>query len=298
MLRNLSLLIISLSNLVAASAQNYVPEFNNAKFRIKNAIEIKAYAFPLNEVRLLDGPFKHAMEMDGKWLLSLEPDRLLHRFRKNAGLEPKAPIYGGWETETISGHTLGHYLSACSMMYASTGDTLFKERINYVVDELAVCQDKRGTGYVGGVPNEDTIFAQVARGDIRLAGFDLNGGWVPWYTLHKILAGLLDAYLNADNNKALTIAVKIGDWACNTLKNLNEDQFQKMLACEHGGMNEVLANLYGITGNEKYLTLSKRFHHKAILDPLANQMDKLANRHANTQIPKIIGCATPLRTYC
>ena len=144
---------------------------------------------------------------------------------------------------------------------------------------------------MGGVPNEDTIFAQVARSEIRSAGFDLNGGWVPWYTLHKILAGLLDAYLYTDNYKALSIALKIGDWACNTLKCLNEDQFQKMLACEHGGMNEVLVNLFAFSGNEKYLVLSKRFHHKAILDPLSSQEDKLANRHSNTQIPKIIGCA-------
>ena len=143
MFRDLSLLLIILSHLVSALAQNYVPELNNAKFKIKNAIEIKAYAFPLNEVRLLDSPFKHAMEMDGKWLLSLEPDRLLHRFRKNAGLEPKAAIYGGWETETISGHTLGHYLSACSMMFASTGDKQFKDRVIYVVDELAIWQEQK-----------------------------------------------------------------------------------------------------------------------------------------------------------
>jgi DUF1680 family protein len=291
MFRNSLLLLILLANLISTLAQNYVPELNNTKFKVKNAIEIKAYAFPLKDIRLLDSPFKHAMEMDGKWLLSLEPDRLLHRFRKNAGLEPKAAIYGGWESETISGHTLGHFLSACSMMYASTGDKQFWDRINYVVDELAICQDKRGTGYVGGIPNEDTIFAEVARGEIKSAGFDLNGGWVPWYTLHKILAGLIDAYIYTDNDKALVIAVKIGDWACNTLKNLNEEQFQKMLACEHGGMNEVLANLYAITGNNKFLELSLRFHHKVILDPLANQMDKLANKHSNTQIPKIIGCA-------
>ena len=291
MLRTIILLLFFPILIGTLTAQNYVPEENNSKFKIGNAISIKAYAFPLNEVRLLDGPFKHAMEMDAKWLLSLEPDRFLHRFRKNAGLEPKAAIYGGWESETISGHSLGHYLSACAMMYAATGQREFLEKINYTIDELAICQDKRGTGYVGGIPDEDTIFAKVSRGDIKTGGFDLNGGWVPWYTLHKILAGLLDSYLYADNSKALTVALKIGDWACRIVSRLNEEQFQKMLACEHGGMNEVLANLYAVTGNKNYLDLSLKFHHKAILDPLAAREDKLANRHSNTQIPKIIGCA-------
>jgi DUF1680 family protein len=287
--------ILFLFNVIAiytsVKAQNYVPELNDAKFKIKNAIEIKAYSFPLKDIRLLDSPFKHAMDLDGKWLLSLEPDRFLHRFRKNAGLEPKAAIYGGWETESLSGHSLGHYLSACSMMYAATGNKEFLEKINYIVDELAICQDKRATGYVGAIPNEDTLFAKLSRGDIKSGGFDLNGGWSPWYTVHKVIAGLIDSYLYADNEKALKIAVKIGDWVCNTLKNLNEAQFQKMLDCEHGGMNEVLINLYAITANKKFLELSLRFHHKAILDPLENLQDKLANKHSNTQIPKIIGCA-------
>src|SRR5664279_2432072 len=252
MFRNVFTLLTLHFLLGSLIAQNYIPESSNSKFKIKNAIAIKAFAFPLSEVRLLESPFKHAMEMDAQWLLSLEPDRFLHRFRLNAGLTPKGDIYGGWESETISGHSLGHYLSACSMMYAATGKKEFLEKINYTIDELAICQDKRGTGYVGGIPNEDSIFAKVARGDIKTGGFDLNGGWVPWYTLHKILAGLLDSYLYADNEKALAVAVKIGDWACNTLKNLNEEQFQKMLACEHGGMNEVLANLYALTANKKY----------------------------------------------
>jgi uncharacterized protein len=291
MFRNSLFVLIAQTFISSLLAQNYVPELNNTKFKVKNAVEIKADAFPLKDIRLLESPFKQAMDMDGKWLLSLEPDRLLHRFRTNAGLEPKAAVYGGWESESLSGHTLGHYLSACSMLYASTGYEQYKRRIDYVVDELFICQDMRGTGYVGGIPNEDTIFAQVSRGEIKSSGFDLNGGWSPWYTVHKIFAGLMDAYLYADNGKALTVAIKMGDWACNILKNLNEDEFQKMLACEHGGMNEALANLYGLTGNMKYLELSIQFHHKAMLDPLANQQDDLANKHSNTQIPKIIGCA-------
>ena len=146
-------------------------------------------------MRLLDGPFKHAMEMDGKYLLELVPDRLLHRFRLTAGLPPKAPIYGGWEAQGVAGHTLGHYLSACSMLLRGLGDARYRQRVAYIVDELALCQSRRADGYVGGIPDADRIFKEVSEGNIRSQGFDLNGGWVPWYTLHKLFAGLIDAYL-------------------------------------------------------------------------------------------------------
>ncbi|HEX9006688.1 MAG TPA: beta-L-arabinofuranosidase domain-containing protein, partial [Bacteroidota bacterium] len=145
--------------------------------------------------------------------------------------------------------------------------------------------------YVGGIPNEDTIFAQVARGEIRAAGFDLNGGWVPWYTMHKLLAGLLDAYIQSGNAKALGIASRLGDWVGRELKDLNDEQIQRMLACEHGGMNEALANLYAATGKPLYLELSRKFHHRAVLDSLARRLDPMPGRHANTNIPKVIGCA-------
>ena len=261
------------------------------KKTVPNLVEIKANPFTLFDVRLLDSPFKHAMEVEGAYLLSMEPDRLLHNFHKNAGLPTKGEIYGGWESMGVAGHSLGHYLSACSMMYASAGDERFKKRVEYIIDELKICQDTRKTGYIGGIPDEDKIFAEVSAGDIRSKGFDLNGGWVPWYTEHKIWAGLLDAYELCDNETAKEVVVKLSDWAYRNFANLTNEQFQKMLACEHGGMNESLAEVYAITGNQKYLDLSKRFHHKAILDPLAAQRDELAGKHANTQIPKIIGCS-------
>ncbi|MES1223338.1 MAG: beta-L-arabinofuranosidase domain-containing protein, partial [Bacteroidota bacterium] len=272
-------------------SQSYVPEKGNDRIRIKPVIDLQAYAFNIKDVRLLNSPFKNAMEKDAAYLLSIDPNRLLHRFYKNAGLPAKGDVYGGWESEGLSGHTMGHYLSACSMMYASTGDARFPRRVNYLVDELAVCQDARKTGYVGAIPGEDSIFGKVARGEIKTTGFDLNGGWSPWYTVHKLMAGLLDAYLYCDNKKALHIAVRMADWIDATLKNLNEEQVQKMLACEFGGMNEVLANIYSITGEKKYLDLSYKFQHKAILDPLAAGKDPLPGKHSNTQIPKIIGCA-------
>jgi len=257
----------------------------------QDQVEIKARPFSLFDVRLLDSPFKHAMEKEADYLLSLEPDRLLHKFHLYAGLPVKGEIYGGWESREIGGHSLGHYLSACSMMFASSGDERFKERVDYITDELRICQDARKSGYVGSIPGEDSLFAEVSRGEIRSEGFNLNGGWVPWYALHKIWAGLIDAYELCGNETAKDVVVGMSDWAYTMFYHLTEEQFQQMLACEHGGMNESLARLYSITGDEKYLDLSRRFHHKAILDPLASELDQLAGEHSNTQIPKIIGCS-------
>ena len=144
-------------------------------------------------------------------------------------------------------------------------------------------------GYVGGIPNEDKIWAEVSSGDIRSQGFDLNGGWVPWYTLHKLWAGLIDAYRYGNSNQAKEVAVKLSVWAVNSFGSLSEESFQKMLACEFGGMNESFADMYAITGNENYLKLARQFYHKAILDPLKEQRDELEGKHSNTQVPKIIG---------
>lgn len=261
------------------------------KYAIQPKVQPKVQEFDLADVRLLDGPFKRAQELDADWLLRIEPDRLLSGFRSEAGLEPKAPRYGGWENMSIAGHSLGHHLSACSLMYAATGDTRFRDRVAYIVNELAACQAANGDGYVAAIPEGKRIFAEVARGEIRSKGFDLNGGWVPWYTIHKLLAGLRDAYLHCDNDQAREVMVKLADWALKTTDNLTDAQLQTMLDCEHGGMNEVAADLYAITGQDKYLTLARRFHHKAVLDPLAEQKDILPGKHANTQIPKLIGCA-------
>lgn len=272
-------------------AQSYVPEYSNTKFAIKPVVPVQSYAFSLKDVRLLPGIFSKAAEADASYLLSLEPDRFLHRFYENAGLPATAPIYQGWESEGVSGHSLGHYLSACAMHYAATGDERFKKITDYTIHQLAVCQQKRQTGYVGGIPGEDTLWQQIAAGDIRSQGFDLNGAWVPWYTVHKLLAGMIDVYLYADNEEAKTVAIKLCDWVAATIQHLSDAQMEKMLACEHGGMNEVLANVYAITGNEKYLAAAKRFYHHQVLDPLSGSKDELSGKHANTQIPKVIGCA-------
>ncbi|MDF2192792.1 glycoside hydrolase family 127 protein [Paraflavitalea sp. CAU 1676] len=260
-------------------------------FVVKDKVTEPVSPFLLNDVRVTGGVLKNAMDKDAAWLLSLEPDRFLHRFRLNAGFQPKGAIYGGWESRGVSGQSMGHYLSACALMYAAGGDQRFKDKVDYIVKELAECQAARKTGYVGSIPDEDKIWNEVAAGNIRSQGFDLNGGWVPWYTLHKVLAGLIDSYTYTGNKQAKEVAIKLSDWIDVKFRNLTTEQWQKMLDCEHGGMNEALANLYSITGNVKYLNLSRKFHHQRILDPLSQEKDGIHGVHANTQIPKIIGCA-------
>jgi DUF1680 family protein len=273
--------------------QSYIPEKNNKLFKVQPAIKAGAYAFSLKDVRLTgQSPFRHAMKINGDYMLSLKADRLLNRFYKNSGLKPKDSAYGGWESEGLSGHTLGHYLSACSMMYASEKDARFKQKVDYIVDELIKCQDARKTGYVGAIPKEDSIFYGVQRGEIKSGGFDLNGGWAPWYTVHKVMAGLVDAYLYCNSTKALGVAVKMADWVGTIVNPLNEEQRLKMLRCEFGGMNDILANIYAITGNKKYLDLSYKFYDDFVMKPLAEgKPDPLAGKHSNTNIPKAIGSA-------
>lgn len=251
----------------------------------------RATPFELGDVRLLDGPFKDGQDIAVKYLLSLEPDRFLANFRKEAGLPPKAVHYGGWESQGVSGHAGGHYLSACAQAWAATGDPRFRDRVAYMVSELAACQKTSHDGYVSAIPQGRRIYSEVAAGNIRSAGFDLNGGWVPNYTQHKVFAGLRDAYRLCGNAEALQVVRGLGTFFDVTLLKLNEEQMQRILACEHGGMNEIFADLYADTGEPRWLNLSRRFHHKAILDPLARREDILPGKHANTQIPKLIGLA-------
>jgi DUF1680 family protein len=262
-----------------------------AKLKVMLNIQPKAFAFELSDVKILDGPFKNAMEKDVAYLLSIDPNRLLHRFYANAGLPTKGDVYGGWESEGLSGHTMGHYLSAISMAYVSSGNNEFKNRVDYIVNELERCQQARKTGYVGAIPNEDTLFNKVARGEIRSGGFDLNGGWSPWYTVHKVMAGLVDAYLYANNDKALKVVCGMADWTENIVKNLTEEQRLKMLNCEYGGMNDVLVNIYALTGNKKYLDLSRKFNDEFVMGKLAQKIDPMPGKHSNTNVPKAVGAA-------
>jgi DUF1680 family protein len=243
--------------------------------------------FPLTEVRLLNGPFLEAQQRDEAYLLKLEPDRMLHNFRVNAGLEPKAPIYGGWESVRTwadiraHGHTLGHYLTAASLMYASTGHGEMKQRVDYIVGELKECQDAGRTGLICAFPDNT---AQI---DNLVAGRRVVG--VPWYTLHKIYAGLRDAHAFCGNAAARDVLVKFTDWAVEVTKDMTDEQFQRMLGTEHGGMNEVLADVYLLTNDKKHLVLAERFCHLTILTPMSERRDTLNGLHSNTQIPKIVG---------
>src|SRR3954471_6347150 len=250
-----------------------------------------ARPLPLDAVRLTGGPLKHAQELDAKYLLTLEPDRMLSFYRTRAGLPKKAEPYGGWDGEgrQLTGHIAGHYLSAVSYMWAATGDPRFKQRADYIVDELKLVQEAHKNGYVGAIMGGEDAFNEVAAGNIRSGGFDLNGLWSPWYTLHKTYAGLRDAYRYTNNRTALELEIKYAAWAEGILSKLNDEQLQKMLNTEFGGMPEVLADLYADTGDKRWLNLSHHFDHHAVIDPLARHQDILEGLHGNTQVPKLLG---------
>ncbi len=250
--------------------------------RVKPVVPDQVVPFDLADVRLLPGPFQHAQDRDGAYLLFLEPDRLLHNFRVNAGLAPKADIYGGWENQGVAGHIGGHYLSACALMYRATGDPRFRQKVDYMVAELALCQKQSPVGLVTAIPDAHTIFSKVAADGTMT-------GWVPWYTMHKLFAGLRDVYQLCGNAQARDVLVRLADWSIGLTAHLTDEQFQRMLETEHGGMAESLADVYAMTADPKYLTLAHRFTHHAVFDPLAARQDKLDGLHSNTQIPKMIG---------
>lgn len=252
-------------------------------------IPTKVESFPVSAVRLTESPFKHAEDMDITYLLSLDADRLLAPYLKSAGLPPKAENYPNWENTGLDGHIGGHYLSALSYMYAATGNQNIKERLDYTLKELKHAQDASGNGYLGGIPNGVKMWNEIQEGKINASAFGLNGAWVPLYNIHKIFAGLRDAYLQAGREDAKIMLVKLTDWMYTTVSKLSDEQIQEMLKSEHGGLNEVFADVAAITRNKKYLELAHRFSHQTILQPLIEHKDVLTGMHANTQIPKIIG---------
>lgn len=284
-----------------ASIGTLVLVFPNSLFSQTNNSSVlqNASSFPLNSVRLKPSPFFDAVSANLKYLHKLEADRFLHNFRVHAKLKPKGEAYGGWEADTIAGHSLGHYLTACALMYAQTGDEDCKNRVNYIVNELAECQTAAGDGYVSGFTRkkgdltEDgkVIFAEMEKGEIRSAGFNLNGSWVPFYTWHKLFLGLFAAHEYCGNEKALNVAVNLGGFIDKFFAKINDEQLEKILNCEHGGINESFAELFARTNDERWLKLAQRIRHHKTLDPMFAKEDKLPGLHANTQIPKIIGLA-------
>ena len=245
--------------------------------------------FPLGDVTLLDGPLKHARDLNIKVLLQYDNDRLLAPFLKEAGLTPKGELYPNWAG--LDGHVGGHYLTALAMN-AATGSKECQERMEYWISELQACADANaknhpswGKGYIGGVPNSDRVWSTFKQGDFK-AYF---GSWVPFYNVHKIYAGLRDAWVYCGNEQAKSLFLGLCDWAIDLTAGLTDQQMERALDTEHGGMNEVLADAYAITGDKKYLDVAKRFSHRRLLNPLSQRQDCLDNMHANTQVPKVVG---------
>ncbi|HLN22218.1 MAG TPA: glycoside hydrolase family 127 protein [Bacteroidales bacterium] len=246
--------------------------------------------FPLQDVILLDGPFKHARDLNIETLLQYDVDRLLAPFFIEAGLQPMGELYPNWKG--LDGHVGGHYLTAMAMNYAATGNEECGKRLKYIVSELKTCQEANkvnnpewGTGYIGGVPDSKTIWSTLMKGDFKA----YRSAWVPWYNVHKLYAGLRDAWAYAGNEDARDIFIEFCNWGINITSGLSEEQMQSMLDTEQGGMNEIFADAYKITGDQKYLEAAKRFSHRMLLDAMSSDTDNLDNKHANTQVPKAIG---------
>lgn len=282
--------------LVSASAAALAgPAFAAAKPERR----IKAVPLPMEAVRLTPSLFLDAIEANRRFLLAIEPDRLLHNFHASAVLPPKGETYGGWEARGIAGHSLGHYLSACALMHAQTGDAAVRERLVYTVAELARCQAAHGDGYIGGTTVErdgkvvdgKIVFEEIRRGEIRTSGFDINGGWVPLYTWHKVHAGLIDAWRLGKIEAARPVMLAMAGYLAKILEGLHDAAMQKLLAAEHGGLNDSYAETYALTGDPRWLRVAGHIRHRAVLDPLAAGRDILPGMHANTQIPKLIGLA-------
>ncbi|MFT4168901.1 MAG: glycoside hydrolase family 127 protein [Dysgonomonas sp.] len=248
--------------------------------------------FPISDVKLLDGPFKHARDLNIEVLLKYHPDRFLAPYRKEAGLQEKAKTYPNWDG--LDGHVGGHYLSAMAMNYAATGNEECGKRMEYIISELQECVDANaknnaewGVGYIGGFPNSKALWSTFKKGDFRI----YNSAWAPFYNLHKMYAGLRDAWLYCGNEQAKSLFLQFCDWGIDVTSALSDDQMQSILNMEYGGMNEIFADAYEITSDKKYLIAAKRFSQNSFLDVLSQGVDNLDNKHANTQIPKFIGFA-------
>jgi len=249
----------------------------------------KRQSFQPQQVRLLPGIFRDAQNTNLKYILALDPDRLLAPFLRESGLDPVKPAYPNWESTGLDGHIGGHYLTALSLKYAATGEKELLNRLNYMIDQLERCQNAYGDGYIGGIPGSKKLWEEIAAGRHRIGAFDMNGKWVPLYNIHKTYAGLRDAWLYTGNEKAKKMLIRFCDWMIELTKPFNDQQIQNILRSEHGGLNEVFADVAVITGEKKYLDLAYRFSHHVLLHPLSEKKDQMNGMHANTQIPKVIG---------
>lgn len=239
--------------------------------------------FPLSDVKLLDSPFRHAMDLNVDVLLKYDTDRLLAPYLKAAGLEPKGESFSCWDG--LDGHIGGHYLTALSIHYAATGNPALKERIDYILGQLAMCAVARGDGYVGGVPGGEKLWDAIHKGEVGA----IWNYWVPWYNVHKMYAGLRDSWVYAGSKVGRKLFLDFCDWGIEEISNLTDAQMESMLDNEFGGMDEVYADAYAMTGDKKYLDAAKRFSHHWLFDSMRDGVDNLDNKHANTQVPKVVG---------
>ena len=293
----------SAAALGAAGASATVPEDPRTGLPKPGTEPVECRAFDLADVTLLPGPFRDNMERDLQYLLAFDCDRLLAPFQNVAGLPAKAASLGGWESQGLSSHYCGHYLSAASMMYAHTREPRLAQKIDYLLPRLAACQEANGRddpdfrGYCTGIPGSKTAFRQVLAGHIDLGkrhplySFSLNGMWSPWYVVHKVMAGLRDVYLYLGRGQAKDILIGMTDWSAQFPRRLSPAQMQSMLVSEQGGMNEVLADVYAITGEESHRSLAAQFNQAAQLAPLMRGEDILDGVHSNQYIPRVIGIA-------
>jgi DUF1680 family protein len=278
--------------LVVCCGMTAKAEEKKSRLIAKPVVASEQQLFPQGDVRLLPGPFKTMQDADHGYLMRLEPDRLLAQFRVEAGLEPKAKPYQGWErpaqpgkTWSLAGHSLGHYLSALSLMYRMTDDHRLKERVAYITKELKECQDKRKDGSLVAFPYSRELEADIKAGKVET----IDKYWAPFYTIHKELAGLRDAWVLCGDETAREVLLGFSDWCGNLVKDLPEERRQRMLKMEHGGMAEVLADVYAITGDKKYLDYARYYSHHLLMHPHAEGKDNLTGMHANTQVPKFTG---------
>jgi len=250
---------------------------------VKNVVPMALEGFDYGDLKLLDGTLKRAFEKNRDYLHRLSPDHYLYMFRKTAGLPAPGEPYGGWERPDceLRGHSIGHYLSACARTIATCGDSVLKENADYTVRELAKCQAAHGNGYLSAYPS--SFFDRLEEKYGRV--------WAPYYTMHKVMVGLWEMYAYTRNKQALDLLKGMADYFKGRCDELSDEQMQRVLNVEFGGMEEVLLNLYSSTGQKKYLDLALRFEHQSFLDPLAEDKDVLTGRHANTHIPKIAGAA-------
>lgn len=274
-------LIVAMNCLFTVVALSQYPGQFSSHQIVKPQVQIKALSFDLQDVKLLDSRFKDNMDRDGKWLLRIDDNRLLHSWRVNAGMSTNARPLGGWEGLDVElrGHTVGHVLSGLALMFASTGDVAYKRKADSLVSALAEIQQVLNQGgYLSAFPQN--LINRAIEG---------QPVWAPWYTLHKIMAGLIDMYQYAGNKQALEVVRRMSDWAFHKLEHLSLAQLAIMHRTEFGGMIEAAYNLYSISGSFNDKELAEFFYDHRVLDPVARKEDSLAGFHANTQIPKIIG---------